>query len=712
MEDARNHATQVPGEPQADAPGRAAAPVLPDPGAYCPSSTARLHSLVDHLPLSIMVFDAQGRVEFVNRWHLDVFNHGKLPASFFLGLHLQELPGLKSAGVTSDLLTVFQGKRVFMDEVRIPRFASGRSGYQRIRCLPLFDDGATNEDQVCGAVLIREDITAHVLGKHRLQEAEAKYRTIFQTSPVGIFLTTLDGRFLDMNQAMAAMLGYASPREAMVSITNIATDCYATPGDRATLLEELRQHGTILGAEREFKRRDGSLFSATVHAHFVHDEHGTPLHLEGMLTDTTARRRAEDALTEAKLAAEQANAAKSAFLASISHDLRTPLHHMLGMAELAAAESTSPTQQEYLRLQRQAGEHLLSLVNDLLDLSLIEAGKLDLAVMPFSLQTLAEELQGVFARTAQDKGLEFNASVEPGLHHCRLGDPTRLRQVLVNLAGNALKFTLKGSVRVEILSHPLAEEVLFQVRDTGPGIPASSQRDIFEPYTRLRQGTSFPQSAEAHAAGIRDAGGAGLGLAISRRLVDRMGGCLSLVSAPGRGARFFFTIPLPEAHAACLEGHETASTRPDLRPPLPQQPLPQRVLVVEDEPVSRLYSLKVLEQAGIAAEGVADAETALHHLNTACYDAVLLDMHLHDMDGLTLLQRLRAFPEDAPTPPGTPVLVITAQAMRGDRTRILKAGADAYLAKPVNSAQLLHALARLHAPPPRPGHGQDAPAST
>ncbi|WP_158407270.1 PAS domain-containing hybrid sensor histidine kinase/response regulator [Megalodesulfovibrio gigas] len=649
--------------------------------------SARMDALVDHLPLSIMVFDAQGRLEFVNRWHLDVFNQGKLPASFFLGLTMQELPGLKSAGVAEDLSVVFEGKRVFMDEVRVPRYASGRSGYQRIRCLPMFaDDAGTGQDdnRVCGAVLIREDITAHMLGKQRLQEAETKYRTIFQSAPVGIFLTTLDGRFLDMNQTMAAMLGYESPRDAIHAISDIAAECYATPADRTSMVEELRRTGIILGLERDFKRRDGSLFTATLHAHFVNGEDGAPLHMEGMLTDTTARRQAEEALREAKLTAELANAAKSAFLANISHDLRTPLHHMLGMAELAAAEAVSPTQLEYLRLQRQAGEHLLSLVNDLLDLSLIEADKLELASTPFSLRALAGELQALFARQAEEKGLEFSVAVEPGLPDARQGDPTRLRQVLVNLAGNALKFTAQGYVRVEFLAHPLAEEVHFQVRDTGPGIPRRRQQDIFEPYTRLQARDSV--------------GGAGLGLAISRRLVERMGGSLSLVSTPGRGARFFFSVPLPAAITAAS---------PQLAAPAPLQELPgalpRRVLVVEDEPVSRLYSLKVLEQAGIAADAVTDGETALERLAATPYDAVLLDMHLRDMDGLTLLHALRAFPENTATPPATPVLMVTAQAMRGDRSRILAAGADAYLAKPVNSAQLLHALARLHVQPLPPG---------
>ncbi|GAB7081953.1 ATP-binding protein [Megalodesulfovibrio paquesii] len=662
-------------------------------GTNCEAPPELHLNLVDSLPISIMVFNAQGRVVSVNRWHVEIFNHNKLPVSFFLGQTMHELPGLRSAGVADALAVAFQGKRVFMDEVHVPRFASGRSGYQRIRCFPLFEN---NDPQaaISGVVLIREDITAQVLSKRRLQEAEAKYRSLFETAPVGIFMTTMEGRFLEVNRAMAAMMGYDSPREVIEHITDIAKECYVRPEERISLLQEIqRRGGAILGVEREFKRRDGTVFTATLHARCIADEQGLPLRLEGLLTDTTARRQAEEALRQAKREAEKANTAKSAFLASISHDLRTPLHHILGMADLAAAEATSPNQREYLHLQQAAGGHLLALVDDLLDLSVIESGKLELTIAPLSLKALMEDVRNLFQMQAQAKSLEFSVFLEQNLADIRLGDSFRLRQVLVNLVGNAIKYTVKGSVQLYLGADPgTPGRLTFRVQDTGPGIPKRKQREIFAPYVRLQP------SART--------GGTGLGLAIARRLVQLMGGEILLHSAVGKGSRFELLLPLPVAQApaapivASAPGvSEQASSR---RPPLPGTPstplpehLPARVLVVEDEPVSRLYSRTVMEKAGLRADTVADGAEALQRLTAYHYDAVMLDMHLQDMDGLAVLRSLRNAGNSWATPSDVPVLVVTALAMRGDRKRILAAGANGYLAKPASGAQLLEALARL-----------------
>ncbi|MCO5976334.1 ATP-binding protein [Ideonella oryzae] len=430
------------------------------------------------------------------------------------------------------------------------------------------------------------------------------------------------------------------------------------------------------------------------------DDQGAPTRVVGMVQDVTARHDAQEelrrhrehleelvqertaALSEAKAAAEAASQAKSRFLANMSHELRTPLAGVIGLAGLALQAAQPPGLRDQLGKIEQASQHLLSLINDILDLSKIEAERMVLEAEPFVLGSVIDSVYHLSAHRAHAKGLALQVDIDPTLaRQPVVGDALRLKQVLLNLVDNAIKFTPQGQVTVTLTQGHAAEDgslwLLGEVRDSGIGVSPELHPRLFQPFEQADGSTS------------RRHGGTGLGLTISRQLVRMMGGDIGLESAPAQGTRVWFTLRLPVASGASAAARvEATDTAPASLQVLRARHAGRRVLVAEDDPVSAEVCCALLRQAGLQPELATDGQVAWDMAAWQTYDLLLMDMQMPRMGGLEATQQIRA----AGACRDAPIVALTANAFEDDQRRCLAAGMDAYLTKPVDPARLYSVL--------------------
>jgi PAS domain S-box-containing protein len=588
-----------------------------------------------------------------------VWNEGGASLPLVMRPHFYQTGTFYGMGVVTIVLVVLGGHRIRTRSLRARAFELSRTVDDRTKDL-------------------RQEVEERKCAEEELRQSGELVRLLLDSAPEAIYGLDAQGKCTFCNRACLLLLGYDDQADLLgKNMHDLAhhtkPDGRPYPVEDCSIFDAFRK-GTETHVDDEvFWRRNGTNFPVEYWSRPIHrGEHS----IGSVVTfiDITERKAAELALRSAKEGAEAANEAKSIFLATMSHEIRTPMNGILGMTELVLDTDLTSEQRENLGLVRLSAESLLSIINDILDFSKIEAGKLEMETIPFDLrESLGETMKSLSVR-AHQKGLELVYDVQPNVPEGLLGDPGRIRQVLVNLIGNAVKFTEKGEVFINVEEESHEDNITclhFTVKDTGVGIPIEKQGKIFEAFS------------QADGSMARKHGGTGLGLTICTRLVTMMGGAIWVESEPGQGSTFHFTVRVSVQDASAHRSE----------PLQPEQLRNLHALIVDDNFTNRKVLTGMLTRWGMKPTAVEGGRAALQALEVAKstgrpFPLVLLDGQMPEMDGFTLAERIRKDPELV----GATIMMLTSAGHLGDAARCRELGISAYLVKPIRQGELLQGV--------------------
>jgi len=621
-----------------------------------------LAQIIDTAPFSLLMTDLEMRILSASpRWT----ESRQLEGREVIGRSLYDIFPTTHTKWRSTYEQCLAGESVKADRVQVVR-NDGSTIWVQVELTP-WRDGA---GEIGGLIISSHDVTSMVEALERTERSEERLRLAMEIADMHVWeLDFRRGELIKMDAEGAEGNFYTEP----TTYQQLTSDIWSTIDERdlpATMAawERHAKEGVPYRPEYRTRRSDGREVWVQGAVRYLTDENGQPLRMVGALQNITERKSSERALVKAKEEAESATRAKSAFLATMSHEIRTPLNGVLGMAQAMAMGEVTDQQRERLEVIRQSGESLLAILNDVLDLSKIEAGKLELEQADFDISELACGAHGTFAATAQAKGLEFDLKVERSARGVYRGDSVRVRQILYNLVSNALKFTETGGVRVVVARK--AKRLSISVADTGIGIEPDQLAGLFQKFE------------QADASTTRRYGGTGLGLAICRDLASLMGGTIRGQSTPGEGATFTVELPLERI---------ATSVAPSISPP--SQPLDSveavalRVLAAEDNRMNQLVLRTLLEQVGVDPVMVCNGREAVSAWAQEPWDLILMDVQMPEMDGPTAAGVIRAR-ERAEGRARTPIVALTANAMAHQIAEYLQSGMDDFVAKPIQAGRL------------------------
>jgi len=553
------------------------------------------------------------------------------------------------------------------------------------------------QGNVTGAIGILRDITREKIAERKLKESENKTRVLLDNSPVAITLTNKNEQIVSWNKFTEALLGMNRGDLYLKHVSVL----YPPEEWQKIRAENIRKLGLKYHLETKIIRKDGHLMDIDLSINILKDSQNNIIGSVGIMQDITELRKARQILLKAKLAAEEANSAKSQFLANMSHEVRTPMNAIVGMIDMTLDTSLNEEQRDNLNTAKEAAENLLNLINDILDLSKVEAGKITLEEIDVNIGNVIKSICKGLSVLARNKNLELLWDIDDKVPYLVKGDPVRLRQIIINLVNNAIKFTSQGKVEVKVKTISQEGdncELLFSIADTGIGISKEKQATVFEVFTQADESIT------------RRYGGTGLGLAISKRLVEMMGGRIGVESEVNKGSTFSFTANLkikqkdaPVLTPIEIDGRErpapivldTTQKEPVASAEVTAPPAGPRlrILLAEDNLINQKITVKIIEKKGWLIKTVDDGQKAVEIIGKETFDVILMDVQMPVMDGFKATQAIRV--QEQQNGKHIPIIAMTAHAMEGDEKRCLDSGMDGYVSKPIDRNRLFEIIDNL-----------------